>query len=208
MGFLRGHMNIQIAVALIAAISALGVACMQYFSQRKTLRSVEELKAKLETEKTRQSEYFKAYLTLVLDGKTQQLSAFKSVLEHVQLLRDRMRNFASDPQAYSRELIGKEVREHADKVMEAYSANQMYFDAMTRKILHDVKNHCRRIEVVFERYGRPGDEPGQTNLVAQEVVRAESVLAELQTLLRTEAHKANAAFLESLKNEAGQHAVV
>jgi hypothetical protein len=200
------HVNIQIAVAVITAIGACTVACLQYLSQRKTLRTVEELRAKLDAEKARQTEYFKAYLTLFLDGKTQQLTAFKNVLEHVQLLRDRIRNFLGDPQAYDSRLIDTEVRKHVDDVMRAYSESQIYFDHAIRVIFHSIKNHCLRIASLFNLYGVEVEEKRRIS-VLQDMRDAESQLADLQSLLRNEAHKASATFLESMKRESGEDAL-
>ena len=134
--------NIQVAVALIAATAALLVACIQYFSQRKNSQAIEELRARLDWENAAQSEYSKTYLNLLIDGKTQQLTAFKSVLEHAQLLRDAIRRFLSNPKSYNRELISREIAARADEVLSAYSSNQIHFETNDRLTAHEIKNRC------------------------------------------------------------------
>ena len=82
----------QVVVALIAAIAALTVSLIQVFSQRHQGRILETLKMQLDRQRTEHSEYLKVYLKMRVDGQERQLQAFKSILQSVQLLRDKLKS--------------------------------------------------------------------------------------------------------------------
>jgi hypothetical protein len=187
-----------VLAALIAALSALVLAVVQFFAQRKQSGSIEELKARLSQQGTTQAKYLETYLNLVLEGRQQQTQAYASLLQGIQLLRDKIRRFLEQPQSYDRDAIHQEISEQAEAIVTIYSANQLQFGEVGRDVAHNVKNIARDAVNLFEHLRGPTLQKPTNQDYLQQLNNIEEMLAELQAKLRRLAIEANSAFVRSL----------
>jgi hypothetical protein len=188
-----------VLAALIAAFSALGIAAFQFFAQRKHSKSIEELKAKLLQQSTTQTKYLETYLNLVVEGRQQQAQAYASLLQRIQLLRDKMRHFLEQPDSYDPDVIFDEVSEQVEAIVTIYSASQLQFGEVARDVGHTVKNIARTVAQHFEQLRALPSHGARFNEYEQ-LKKTETILSELQVQLRRHAIEANSAFVRSLES--------
>jgi hypothetical protein len=193
--------QVQVLVALIAAISALIVAIFQFVSQRRAAKDLERVKASLDKQKSESIEYFKTYLGMLTDGAEQRLLAFKNIIQATQLLRDKVRRFAHHQGAYSAPLYKRDIAELVESVTHTYSESLIYLEENERVVAHNLKNACRDLSDAFQNHH---EHSPLADAELAEVIRREKQIADLQTDLRTLAHLANSAFINSLKVKAGR----
>jgi Tfp pilus assembly protein FimT len=191
--------EVPILAALIAATSALVIAVFQFFTQRRQSTSIEELKARLSQQGAAHAKYLETYLNLILEGRQQQTQAYASLLQAVQLMRDKMRSFLGQPESYQSDVICREVSNQAQEIVTIYSANQLQFGEDGRHLSHDVKNLAYDAATQFERLrlGHPGNAEHVEQLSS--IRKIEERFAELQVRLRRQAVAANNAFVRSLE---------
>ena len=179
----------QVVVALIAAIAALTVSLIQVFSQRHQGRILETLKMQLDRQRTEHSEYLKVYLKMRVDGQERQLQAFKSILQSVQLLRDKLKSIIADPGAFDRKLLKEELSVLAKSVVASYAENQIHLAEPDRLIAHSLKNKCLAITEISNHKGYDA---------ARELGPLELSVAELQSAFRANAARASDELVEAI----------
>jgi hypothetical protein len=192
-----------VLAALVAAFSALVIAVFQFFTQRRQSTSIEELKARLSQQGTKQAKYLETYLNLILEGRQQQNQAYASLLQGIQLLRDKIRNFLGQPESYDPDVICREVSEQAQAIVTVYSANQLQLGEAGRQLGHDAKNLARDAATKFEHLRQSQvDKPDYIKRLSI-IKEVEERLSELQAQLRRHAVAANSALVRSLEENNG-----
>jgi hypothetical protein len=187
-----------VLAALIAACSALVITVLQFFTQRRQSNSIEELKARLSQQTATQAKYLETYLNFTLEGRQAQTQAYASLLQAIQMLRDKMRQFLEQPESYHRDVLYRETLKQAEAIVKTYSANQLHFGEAERSVAHEVKNVSRTVAYDIEQLrGSDFKQTGNHDCL-QAIRQAEERLANLQTHLRRLAIEANAAFVRSL----------
>jgi hypothetical protein len=129
---------IPIMAAAIAASSSLVVVVLQAILHAKNSRKIEELKLQFDQNRNIQAEYIKTYLTLIAQGRTQELQAFTEVLRHVQGFRDGIRMLVTRPQSDSAG-VRQEIGMLTNRVMTAYADNQLSWGETDRALVHELK---------------------------------------------------------------------
>jgi len=190
--------QIKITVALVAAASALAVAIVQIFAQRKNANALEQLKLRLDRQRAEHGEYLKAHMKLVLDGQEQQLQAFRIILQRVQLLRDKIRGVVSDLDAYSPEILHDEIQALVDGVIQAFAEHQMALTDNGRKLAHTLKNAS--LVAVKDMSALPVTGKQRRDFI-EKIGRLEEDLKRQHAALREEALSANARIVDSIQRE-------
>ena len=188
-----------VLAALIAAFSALLIAVVQFFMQRRQSTSIEELRARLAQQGASQSKYLETYLNLLIEGRQQQSQAYAALLQGIQLLRDFMRNFLGQPESYDPDAISSQISEQANSILMIYSANQLNLGDEGRRVGHEAKNLARDAARAFEGFRQtfePNSEPVEQLTEIREI---ETLLGESQTRLRQLAFEANRAIVRALE---------
>lgn len=193
-----------VLAALIAAVSALVIAIFQLFTQRRQSASIEGLKARLSLQGVTQAKYLETYLNLVLEGRQQQTQAYAALLQGIQLLRDRMRNFLGQPDSYDLDEIYREVSEQAQAIVTIYSANQLQLGEDGRQLGHDVKNLARDTATKFEQLRQSGLKKHGYVEQLSTIKDIEEGLSDYQARLRQHAIAANSVFVRSLEAGNGE----
>jgi Tfp pilus assembly protein FimT len=192
-----------VLAALVAAFSALVIAVFQFFTQRRQSTSIEELKAKLSQQGAMQAKYLETYLNLLNGGHQLQAQAYTSLLQGVQLLRDKIRNFLQQPDSYHIDVICEEISEQAEAILTTYSANQLQFGETGRQLGHSVKNLADKAANEFKQLRRSRLDKSEYVAQLSNIKEIGEVLSELQTRLRKEANAAYETFAHLLEAHNG-----
>jgi hypothetical protein len=147
-----------VLAALIAAFSALVLGLFQFFTQRRQSASIEQLKARLAQQSATEAKYLETYLNLVVEGRQQQAHAYGSLLQAIQLLRDKIRHFLMQPESYHPNVMCQEISEQSDAIVTIYSANQLQLGEAGRSQAHLVKDIARNLAIELEHIRRLNSE--------------------------------------------------
>ncbi|HEX2208411.1 MAG TPA: hypothetical protein VHG93_12065 [Longimicrobium sp.] len=132
----------QVLAALIAAIAALVVAGLQLATNRRQARSLEQMRFQLSQRKDMEAEYLKRYLESVIDGRTQEITSYRKILQAVQSLRDYTRQVRARPGSFVTKRLQDEIQALGATVSTALGEAQIYLPPEDFTIAHRLKNAC------------------------------------------------------------------
>ena len=134
------NLNPQIIIALITSIFALIIAIIQIILRFNDNRKIEILKAMLESKRDSNLEYLKHYIEFSVEGKENEIKAFKELLSNIQFLKDKFKSIKNNPLGFSPRLLKKELEEIANNIIDTFAQNQLYFSKSNFKSAHNIKN--------------------------------------------------------------------
>jgi hypothetical protein len=193
--------NPSILTAFIGALALLIVSLIQVIFHRRNTKIIENLKARLDRQGNLQGEYLRHYLEYVIEGKGRELEAFKDLLQHVQILRDKVRSITRNPDSFDTTTLQRELRDLSQHIVESFARNQAHFVAEDWKDAHILKNKCKEMVDEVLSYLSRLREPWPSQLPARISNRQEEI-AVLQAKFRERAFIAAKSFTDSLKARA------
>lgn len=188
------NVNIQIVVALIALATAVIVALFQYFGNRRTSIALKQLEANQEKEKETFTEFMKAYLNSITDGRGKEIAGFEMILLRTQVLREELRLIASNLPIRDREKVKEKLAVLVNDVVEAYASHQTHLDESARQLAHNVKNcavDCLEAVVIKD-----------VKSAKTELLRRADEIGGLQSKLRFEASQSASRYVAYLEKQA------
>jgi hypothetical protein len=200
---LRGNMNPhfiepQVFAALIAAFSALVIAILQFFTQRRQSASIEQLKARLAKQSATETKYLETYRTLLWKDDSNKLTPMARYFKQFSYCGTRYGTFSYSPSHTIPPVICQEISDQSDAIVEIYSANQLQLGEAGRAMAHLVKDIARNLGSELGQIRRLNSE-FKTREQLQNLKYTEGRLAKLQTELRRYAIEANSALVRSLE---------
>lgn len=187
-------MNIQIMVALIALATAVIVALFQYFGNRRTSIALKQLEANQEKEKEVFSEFMKAYLNSITDGRGKEIAGFEMILLRTQVLREELRFLAINLPLRDAAKVKKRLEVLVNDVVDAYASHQTHLDETARQLAHNVKNcavDCLEASLIED-----------VKSAKAELLRRAEEIGGLQSKLRCEASQSASRYVAYLEKQA------
>ena len=117
----------QIQLAIYTSIFSLILSIVLAIKNHSNNKKIEVLKSDLDQQKTYNTEYFRNYLHLWVEGNETEINSYKEILNSIQLLRDKMKSVIEYPRGISPKKISAEVADLAQGIVPAYAKNQMNF---------------------------------------------------------------------------------
>lgn len=188
----------KVLAALIAAFVSLLVALYQTMARRRDALDIEELKARLESEKETQGEYLRRYLEYMLEGKEHELTAFREMLKGVQALREKIRTLSHQSYSHDPTELSKELRQMAQELANCFAANQTFFSRIHCQQAHTLKSKCISLASQLSDYVIDHPRGGAVALPPNLTTLQDEIDA-LQRQFRESAFMAIKSFSDSLK---------